>query len=310
MAFAVLMAACVAPLPPIFSPASTVADSALATPMSPAFTATPAPTEAATAALASPTPDAAATVVALSAPVVLGAYPSPDGRWLAEVIRHECVTTEAGETLALDRLVVARTSSGPEHEVARQLQYCGGLGAFGLGGLSWATDSRYFYFTTAREGVPDGGCRAWVPPISRLHITDLGTATLDAAVRSPDGRWLAGWSPRDGSGAPAELVVWDMNGEEFLRVEAADPAAFNGPPVWAPGGTALAYLQTASYCPPPGHSRVVRVDMPSGKQTVLLQSEEPGFTDLAWDDPGALALTDAAGQPWRYDLATGKLIKP
>ena len=41
--------------------------------------------------------------------------------------------------------------------VETQLLYCGGIGASGLEGKFWSPDSRFFYYTNAREGWPDGG---------------------------------------------------------------------------------------------------------------------------------------------------------
>ena len=163
-------------------------------------------------------------------PRLLGSYPSPDGAWQAEVIRYDCADTGEGQEMALDVLRLIRIGDGQETIAARQVQYCGGLGAFGLGGLNWSPGGRYFYYTTAREGQPDGGCREWVPPVARVDVQNpLITAELAAAVRSPDGTKLAGWQLVQGDEGGRELAVWDVDGDEVLPLNRPSPAARPAP---------------------------------------------------------------------------------
>ena len=120
--------------------------------------------------LPTPAPDVVAAVVALSQPQIHAVYPSPDHKWQAEVVIHACVQTGDGEVNAYEQLRLVRTSDGAETVVAGQLRNCGGLGTYGLEGLHWSADSRYFYYTDAREGVPDGSESGWERPVYRLEI--------------------------------------------------------------------------------------------------------------------------------------------
>jgi hypothetical protein len=246
------------------------------------------------------TPDTPATIVALERPNLLESYPSPDESWRAEVIRYDCVETDEGQEMAMDVLRLVRQLDGRETVVYRQVQYCGGLGAFGLGGLFWSPEGRYFYYTTAREGGPDGGCGPWVRPISRVDVTGGGTETLAGAVISPDESNLAGW--RDvGTGEP-QLVVWAVDGSARLSVPAIAESAVAGPIAWSPDGTALAYLQIKEQCNPAGVTWLAHVALPGGEQTVLLESAGPSFNGLAWDEANALVLQAVTGEQSRFDL--------
>ena len=247
----------------------------------------------------SATPDIAATVVAIQQPRLYGSYPSPDGKWRAEVVIYECVNTGGVDENAYEQLKLVQVTSGGERTADDQLQYCGGLGAFGLAGLFWSPNSRYFYYTNAREGVPDG-CGYWERPIIRLNVTSLSKEYLGAGPRSPDGGKIAAWQGR-------ELVVWDINNGEMARVQAIAPDAETGAIAWSPDSRALAYVQFASYCPLSGKSYVLRVDLPELEETLLLESETPTFGSAKWDVSRELRLFDENGKEWRYNLRTQEL---
>lgn len=120
-----------------------------------------------------PTPDAAtldtiAAVVTGTQPVTV-TYASPDGQWQVEIAMYGCVATDDGSEYAYEALHLARAGAGASAQVDSQLINCGGLGAYGFQGLCWSPDSRYFYYNTAREGVPDG-LGSWTPPIRQLDV--------------------------------------------------------------------------------------------------------------------------------------------
>jgi hypothetical protein len=246
-------------------------------------------------------PDVAATLIAGAAPRLYASYLSPDGRQRAEVHIFDCTPFPDGGAYAYDRLQFIDTASSATHFIDGQVQACGGLGAFGLAGLFWSPNGRFFYYTEAREGVPDG-CGYWTRPISRADTAD-GTATdLGGGPVSPDGRRLAVWDERD-------LVAYDVDSGEIGRIAAADPAAALGPIAWSPDGRSLAYVQAGAFCVPgeSGMTTVVRVDLPAMIDSVLLRSSDPAFQSLAWDEPAVLLLGDGADGQWRYDLAGGEL---
>jgi hypothetical protein len=248
------------------------------------------------------TPDLAATVIALAKPTVLGTFPSPDGAVAAEVTVYDCVTTETGEVLAYDTLELV-DRGGDRTLAASQLQYCGGLGGHGLQGLSWSPNSRYFYFTDARTGVPDGGCGPWPGSMARVDVADQSVEHLGGAILSPDGVSIASWIADD-------LVLWSIDGAETDRIPAAIPGAAHGPIAWAPDGRALAYVLTTESCPPWGMTTVVLHRLDQAASRILVESDSPSFIQAEWPEAGSLRLLDAAGLTWNYDLTTDRLTGP
>lgn len=257
------------------------------------------PTRARATVIPTATPDIGATVVAIQQPRLYASYPSPDGKWRAEVVIYDCIRTGEGYENAYEQLKLVQAAGGNERIADDQPQCCGGLGAFGLAGLFWSPNSRYFYYTSAREGVPDG-CGYWERPIMRLDVASLSKEYIGAGPCSPDGGKIATWKGQD-------LVVWDVNEGAIGRVSAIASGAETGPVVWSPDGQSLAYVQVASYCPLSGKSYVVRLDLPELGQTLLVESEEPTFGSVRWSVPGELALFDENGSEWRYGLAAQQL---
>lgn len=246
-------------------------------------------------------PDIAATLVASVAPRLYASYPSPDGSLRAEVLIHDCAPVADGQEYAYDVVQLVDAASGETRFIDGQLQACGGLGAFGLAGLFWSPSGRYFYYTEAREGVPDG-CGYWSRPISRVDVTDRTTVDLGGGPISPDGARLAVWEERD-------LVVHEIDGGEVGRVVAASPQSALGPIVWSPEGDALVYVQAAMFCVPgqSGATSVVRVEVPALTSEILLRSTAPAFQSVAWDAPIALDLVDDTGARWQYDFYSAEL---
>lgn len=270
-------------------------------------TATPTRTPRPAAAIPTSTPDFHATaaviadaVMTASPPRLLASYPSPDNKWRVEVTIHDCVQVGDLDIHAYEELRLTEVSTGTSQVVDSQLLNCGGLGAFGLEGRFWSSNSRYFYYTDAREGVPDGGCGYWERPLLRLDITDHSTEYLGMGLLSPDGTKLATWQDFD-------LVVWSLDEGEIARSAALPEDAVRGPIAWAPDGEALVYLQTKEYCIPSGSSYVVRLDLLALQPELLLESAAPAFIDVTWDDPDQLKLSDEEGKTWTYDFETEEL---
>ncbi len=205
---------------------------------------------------------------------------------------------EMGEN-AYEQLKIIHAGDGVETLADVQLQYCGGLGAFGLQGLFWSPNSRFFYYTDAREGVPDG-CGYWEPPIISFDVTTQKKEYLGNGPRSPDGTKIAAWQNQ-------ELVIWDVNMGEIGRVAMRESGQAAGPMAWSSNSRALAYVRTTDPCPPRGKSYVGRIDLTELKQTILLASEAPSFEGVEWDGPNRLRLFDEEGKKWQYDFATHRL---
>jgi len=247
-------------------------------------------------------PALVSTVVANSPPRSAGTFPAPDGRWQAESVIYDCVATAENQEHAYDQLNLIEVSSGDSTMIADQLQACGGLGAAGLAGLFWSPNSRFFYYTDARTGVPDG-CGYWAGSILRYDTQTQATVAVGGGPRSPDGTQLA---TRQGQ----EVVIWDLDQGEIIRQPVLEPALIPGPLVWSPDSQALVYLQLTSVCPPTGPTAVVRLDVADGQQTLLLASEDPAFQSVLWETADQLELYDEDSQAWRYDFTTQALTPP
>jgi Tol biopolymer transport system component len=222
------------------------------------------------------------------------------------VLIYDCAridTNPDADENAYEQLKLTDVGSGDEKIIETQLQNCGGLGAAGLEGLFWSPNSRYFYYTDAREGVPDGCGGFWQKPIIRFDIDTSTSEHLGGGPVSPNGTKIAAWQEN-------ELIIWDVNeGNETGRIS---PITLNfesatGPIVWSPDSQALVYIQTESFCPVSGNSSVIYVDLSTLEQEILLESESPTFGSGDWDEKNELILFDANGNQWVYTLDTQKL---
>jgi WD40 repeat protein len=280
----------------------TVATSTPASATTPKPTRTPEPTGTPTS-----TPDFYVTataivkaVVATGQPRVSAPYLSPDGQWRAEVIIYDCVHVFGVDPYAYEQLKIVRVNDGMERVVADQLRFCGGLGAYGLGGRFWSPNSRYFYFTDAREGVPDGGGCYWERPLFVVEAASGDVERLAPGPLSPDRTMIA-------MQRGTELVLWSLDDGEIASNPLVIPDTAVGAMAWSPDGQALVYLQTASNCQPFGKSSIIRLDVRELKHTLLLESETPGFIGVIWDAPHRIRLFDEQGKEWRYNFVTQEL---
>jgi len=237
---------------------------------------------------------------------VYRSYASPDQKWTAEIRIYDCVrvnTTTDADANAYEQLNLIENSSNIKRSADGQLQNCGGVGAVGLEGLYWSSNNQYFYYTDAGRGVPDGSCGYWERPVLRLDVGALKIEELGGGPVSPDRTKIATWQGK-------EIVVWDINmGTEIGRISPyiLNTEMWMGPIVWSPDNQAFVYVQTESYCPPSGNSRVVRVDLPDLKQTILFESQTPTFGSAHWDEIHELRLFDESGKQWIYTFGNQKL---
>lgn len=244
--------------------------------------------------------DVVGTVLASTRPRVLTPNISPDGQWRAEVVVYDCVQVGETDENAYEQLKITHLNDGAETIADTQFRNCRGLGAFGLEGLFWSPNSRYFYYTAAREGSPDGLCSYWGRPILSWEVSTRQQAYLGDGPRSPDGDKIAAWRDQ-------ELVVWDVNTGEIGQVSMANSGRVPGPIAWSPDSRAVVYLRTADYCIPRGKSYIGHIEVPTLQHTILLESEDPRFDDLQWATSDRLRLVDEEGKSWWYSLGTLKL---
>jgi len=204
---------------------------------------------------------------------VIEKHPSRDGRWRVEIIRYDCsyVNKNYNQKIAFEQLKLIDLSDATEQVIADQIQYCEGVGAFGLHGLYWSPNNRYFYFNESREGYPDGGCGNYIPLIYRLDPVDLEVLPLKGGFISPDQTKLALWQG-------GEIMIWDLNTGEIARVATLNPELLTGRIWWSKTGNSVLYLQTDSQCIPDfGKFNLVSLDLTDLAQNAIAQYE---FTNM------------------------------
>lgn len=240
------------------------------------------------------------TVVANSPAQVGGVYPAPDQQWQAEVVIHPCVPVGEGQN-AYEVLHLRRQGQQNPQVIDQQLITCGGLGAFGLAGLFWSPDSRYFYYTDAREGQPDGCGGFGAPPIRRVDTRSGQTQPLGNGTRSPDDTKIVTWQG-------SEFTVWAADGTVLSRQQLSNPNAPVNAYSWSPASQALVYLQLAAACPPTGPTTLIKFDLTTQQQTTLLTGNDNVYQQVHWDKPTELTLQAENNQSWRFDLTTNQLL--
>ena len=149
------------------------------------------------------TPDMAATVTALQTPRVLASYPSPDGRWRADVIIYDCVKVGDTGMNAYEQLKLIRVSDNTDETIDSQLRYCEGLGAFGFQGLFWSPNIRALIYLQTITYCPPRG-KSYV---GRIDLPDLQHTWLieSEAPSFDDAKW----------DAPNRLRLFDEEGKEW-----------------------------------------------------------------------------------------------
>ena len=245
-------------------------------------------------------------ILSTALPRLYKSYPSPDGKWQAEISIYDCINVDTGidaDANGYEQLQLIEVHGGEKQLVDSQLQNCSGLGAAGLEGLYWSSNSRYFYYTDARDGMPDGGCGYWDKPILRLDVNNLEIEQLGGGPLSPDGTKIVTWQGK-------ELVIRDIN--EGREVGRLSPYILNadtgtGDIAWSPDSQAFVYVQLESYCQLSGKSQIVHVDVSTLRQMILLESAEPTLARASWDAPDEIKLFDENGKQWIYDLGSKEL---
>ena len=227
----------------------------------------------------------------------MSSYPSPDGRWRAEAIQYTCLPVSQAEGMVYEQLKLILQDGMQEKVIEDQVHLCAGLGAYGLGGLYWSPNSRFFYYSPASQGVPDGLVCYWDRPVNRVEAETGKIDRLTEGVLSPD---KTSMMLRQGR----ELILWSLDRGEIARMQTPAPGAQVGDMAWSPDGQTLVYLATASDCPPFGRSTLVRLDLPGLKQTILVETEVPSFINLTWNGTNLIALFDEKGGQWEYNLDT------
>jgi hypothetical protein len=202
--------------------------------------------------------------------------------------------------MAYEELILSNDTSA--FIADRQLINCSGLGASGLAGRFWSPNSRYFYYTTAREGVPEGCDQFWAPPLSRVDLRDQTVQYIGIGELSPDGKLIGAWQD-------AYLLLLPVEAESGTLVDLPYPDQQLGALVWSPTSSALTFIQDRSFCPASGSSVfVLSLDRPEPQQ--LFQPADGFVRDVRWAGSDRLFMIGEADQRWLYDLALESFITP
>ena len=230
---------------------------------------------------------------------------SPDGTQRATLIIYPCVAIpeqegeEAVFEYAYEQVNIINVNSGAERPMVDQLRYCGGVGAFGLELLFWSPSGRFLYYTTAREGSPDGCGYWWQPSFRRVNQSSGESEELGRGTLSPDRGKIAVWDR-----ANRQLVVWETDGGEVGRTPAVASHLALGPISWSPKGDALVYLQGSGSCWP-DTTYLMHVPLASMEPSLLLETSTPIITEVSWLDGQRLRLVDKEGGERVFELPPG-----
>ncbi len=244
-----------------------------------------------------------AAILSASAPEVVQQSPTAGNTFIVEVVRYECSSVPGmGEQQMAYELLLVTPKDGTQFEVARQLQYCGGLGAFGFNGRFWTTDDRYFYFDEAREGVPDGApCGVWNPGVSRIDTQEMVVERLPGAgPQTGDGKKMVLWVQPD-------FVLWDTLGGEMARSEAPVDDYYLYSAEISPSGKRMLYVMRGECFNPAAKSIIALLDLETMANTILVEAEPNGYVHAAWDSESTAILQDPDGNKFLLNLSTGTI---
>ena len=233
------------------------------------------------------------TIMAMAKPQISLSSLSPDGEWRADLIAYDCMQIGDGEEVAYEQLNIVHLTDMSAVGVDFQVQSCEGTGARGIGPLFWSSNSRFFYYTTARMGRPDG-CSYWQPPIYRIDVNFQTKQFIGAGELSPDNTKIAAWEND-------HLWVWDVNGQKLTGYLFQDPEIEEGPIDWCADSQQVVFLQFESSCPLSGKSSVGYINLSENEYSVI-EYEDHTFGDVYWYGFDKFVLVDADGKEYIFDL--------
>lgn len=210
------------------------------------------------------------------------------------------------------QLKVSRTDGSVTWTIADAWSHFG-LGYTAPRPFHWSQDGHYLYFTN--EPVPDG-CVVFVNG-SDLQQVDLNSGRVKEIV-PPKARWLS-VSPDEKNVA---YIYWNGNALDVILHDLATARERTanlvtgenvqaGNIIWSPDAQAL--MLTVAIRPCTGKwadsTSIVRVDISTLKQTILIREDKRLFTTDQWSATDKVLLRDADGQSWWMDTATGQVTK-
>lgn len=210
-------------------------------------------------------------IIAQTEPISMVDTLTPDGRWQIEITRYDCTPVdvpdaEEPQPMSYEVMMVDDTTDEEEPQmITSQLINCGGFGGYGLALLNFSPDSRYLYYTDAREGFPDGG-GFWLRPVIRLDTEDLTSENLGGGVFSRDGSMLATWQSQQpvvniyNTQEVEPLATFEVTGDHILLSEL----------FWLPDSSGVIVVEADDYI---ATSAIVSlIDIETLEKTVILET--------------------------------------
>ena len=203
---------------------------------------------------------------------------SPDGRWISYVSRG-------------DIFLLAAESSSPPVNIS-----------YGHGGAfaRWTPDGNSIVFIRGGPGGHDQIARlpAELPlgSVEPEYLTAGPYTNRDPRV-SPDGRWIAFASDRNGYNDWKRMDLWIMpsSGGEARLLTPDTEDSHESAPAWSPDGTQIAFVSNRS-----GWRNIGVVDVETGHIRMLTTSEWDEYNPQWSPDGGTVAFV--ANKRWNFDL--------
>ncbi|MBI3242698.1 MAG: hypothetical protein HYZ49_10440 [Chloroflexi bacterium] len=177
--------------------------------------------------------------------------------------------------------------------------------------IGWSPEGRYLYFTNPLYGI--GGYILFFGG-SDLQQADLKTGLVKEILPNMDCLCAMSLSP-DGSTVAyipgveqLELVLHDVASGAEQRVPIDVDHHQAGGIIWSPDGGLLMYTMAVGNPDSEAYS-VVKVDVATMSQTVLIQDDDRLLQTILWPVTDTVWLNDASGSAWRMDTESGALTK-
>ena len=233
---------------------------------------------------------------------------SPNGQWLVVTVRVSPTGNDPSPGM-MTQLKVMQVAGTLEWVLMdRWMPYRSGFE--GWNAFYWTEDGRYLYF--ADWWAPDG-CAIFLDNSDWLRV-ELTTGKVDeialsstSFVVSPD-RMTAAYVSN--TSYPGAIGILDLRSRTERRLPLGDDELRSGNIVWAPDGSALAFVVIHNACQPGEETHSIeRVDVSTLTRTTLVPDDQRRLFISEWNNINQIAVNDADGGRWLVDAQTGDMTK-
>ena len=243
-------------------------------------------------------------------PIETWSFPSPDGKWTANVIvALPVISSTTVSNQYYTRLELLKTDGTKWTIVDEWSEW--GLGYTIPSPLQWSHDGKYLYFTN--KPIPDG-CAVFVNGAD-LHRVDLDSGSVSPVVPSV-GLWLS-LSPDEtmlayiGYGDRG-LVIRDLATGTEREIKLNPGQEYQaGHITWSPDGSSIVLALAIHPCSTDwaDSTSIVHVDVATLEQVTLIQEDKRLFVPVEWTMADQVLLKDGKGDYWFMDATTGQVTQ-